>query len=57
VKKLFRSGVKHFDYNEGFSVICVFNSREKLNRYILASLQGQSVPFEFIGIDNRTGSK
>ncbi|MFA6173196.1 MAG: glycosyltransferase [Kiritimatiellales bacterium] len=39
----------------GFSIICAFNNQEKLDRFLLESLRGQSVPFEILTIDNRNG--
>lgn len=39
----------------GFSVICVWNNREKLDRFLLASLHNQTFPCELLLIDNRNG--
>ncbi len=41
---------------DGFSIICAFNDREKLDRFLLASLRGQCAPFELLTIDNCQGS-
>lgn len=40
---------------EGISVICVYNSREKLDRYLVSSLNKQYSPFELLAIDNTEG--
>lgn len=40
----------------GFSIICAFNDREKLDGFLLQSLRAQSAPFEILTIDNRLGS-
>ena len=52
IKNLFRTRRN----NDGFSIICVFNNRAKLDHFLLPSLREQSVPFEFIGIDNQAGN-
>lgn len=40
---------------KGFSVICVYNDRQKLDDYLGKSLNRQTLPFELIAIDNTTG--
>ena len=52
IKSLFRP---RFAYKDGFSIICVYNNRDKLDHFLLKSLEGQSATFEFIGIDNQAG--
>ncbi|KUG22599.1 hypothetical protein ASZ90_007621 [hydrocarbon metagenome] len=47
--------LKKHDEGKGFSVICVYNNRTKLNDYLVKSLNRQTVPFELIAIDNTTG--
>ncbi|MFZ5564191.1 MAG: glycosyltransferase [Thermodesulfobacteriota bacterium] len=37
----------------GFSIICVFNDRKKLSRYLIQSLKLQKTRYELIAIDNR----
>ena len=37
---------------KGFSVICVYNNRQKLNDYLITSLNQQDFPFESFMIDN-----
>lgn len=39
----------------GFSIICAYNSQNKLERFLLKSLRGQSAPYEILLIDNRQG--
>jgi GT2 family glycosyltransferase len=39
----------------GFSIICAYNNREKLNRFLLASLRDQTAPHEILLIDNCAG--
>ncbi len=39
----------------GISVICVYNNRDKLDRYLIRSLQGQDAPFELLAVDNTRG--
>lgn len=41
-----------YDATRGVSVICIFNSRVKLERYLLPSLEVQSAPYETLLIDN-----
>jgi hypothetical protein len=36
----------------GFSIICAYNSREKLEKYLVKSLSNQTAPFELLTIDN-----
>ena len=52
LKNFFRPRVYE---SNGFSIICAFNNRDKLDRFLIASLQEQSVPFEFLAIDNQGG--
>jgi GT2 family glycosyltransferase len=40
---------------KGFSIICVYNNRRKLNDYLIRSLNHQTFPFEFLAIDNTQG--
>jgi glycosyltransferase involved in cell wall biosynthesis len=40
---------------KGFSVLCVYNNRQKFNDYLVTSLNRQTIPFELIAIDNTTG--
>ena len=40
-----------YDATRGVSVICIFNSRVKLERYLLPSLEVQSAPYETLLID------
>jgi MoaA/NifB/PqqE/SkfB family radical SAM enzyme len=40
---------------KGFSVICVYNNREKLDKYLVRSLKKQTIPYELITLDNTTG--
>ncbi len=40
---------------EGISVICAYNNREKLDRYLISSLNSQDSPFELLAIDNTLG--
>ena len=38
------------------SVICVYNSEAQLNAQLKASLRGQDLEYEFIGLDNASGA-
>jgi len=49
------SSLKKSRPQKGFSVICVYNNREKLEKYLEQSLKKQTVPYELITIDNTTG--
>lgn len=40
---------------QGVSVICVYNDAQKLSKFLQASLEKQTYPFELIAIDNRQG--
>lgn len=40
----------------GFSIICVFNDQEKLDRLLLESLRAQTAAFEILTVDNRQGA-
>lgn len=40
---------------DGFSIVCAYNDRGKLERFLLRSLEGQSAPFELLLIDTRAG--
>ncbi len=40
---------------KGISVICAYNNREKLDRYLIESLSRQDAPFELLAIDNTLG--
>jgi hypothetical protein len=40
---------------KGFSIICVYNNRQKLNEYLIRSLNQQTVPFELLAFDNTGG--
>ena len=37
---------------QGFSIICIYNNRQKLDNYLIKSLTKQTAPFELITIDN-----
>ena len=39
---------------KGFSIICVFNDQNKLDKYLVESLKNQKTACELIAIDNRT---
>ncbi len=39
----------------GFSIICAYNDREKLERMLIASLRDQTAPHELLLIDNCSG--
>jgi GT2 family glycosyltransferase len=39
----------------GISVICAYNNREKLDKYLISSLSRQDAPFELLAIDNTQG--
>jgi hypothetical protein len=39
----------------GFSIVCAWNNRETLDRFLLASLRNQTFPYELLLIDNRNG--
>jgi hypothetical protein len=39
------------------SVVCVYNDKEILKKYLLKSLKNQSVEYELILIDNTNHSK
>jgi hypothetical protein len=47
-----RAGSRYGPAAEGISVICAYNNREKLDRYLLGSLNKQDSPFEFFAVDN-----
>jgi len=49
------SASKRVSVNEGFSVICVSNDYDKLNKYLVSSLSRQHSPHELFIIDNRNG--
>ncbi len=40
---------------QGISVICAYNNREKLDQYLIDSLNRQDSPFELLIIDNTQG--
>jgi hypothetical protein len=40
---------------QGISVICAYNNREKLDKYLVRSLDRQKSPFELLVIDNTQG--
>jgi hypothetical protein len=40
---------------KGISVICAYNNREKLDQYLIRSLNRQDSPFELLAIDNTQG--
>jgi GT2 family glycosyltransferase len=40
---------------EGISVICVYNNREKLDQYLISSVNRQDSLFELLAIDNTQG--
>ena len=42
--------------DRGFSIICVYNNRKKLNDYLIQSLSQQTVPFELLAVDNTGGN-
>jgi hypothetical protein len=35
------------------SIVCIYNNRETLDKYLMKSLQSQNTAYEFIGVDNR----
>jgi len=39
----------------GISIICVYNNLEKLDRYLIPSLEKQTAAFELLAIDNTAG--
>lgn len=39
----------------GISIICVYNNREKLDKYLIPSLEKQTAAFELLTIDNTAG--
>jgi hypothetical protein len=51
INKLFRKP----EPEPGFSVICVYNDRYKLNNYLIKSLNNQTAPYELLAIDNTEG--
>jgi GT2 family glycosyltransferase len=40
---------------KGFSIICAYNNRRKLNDYLIRSLSNQTVSYELFAIDNTNG--
>ena len=44
--------IKRITKKNGFSIICAFNNQQKLNQFLIKSLQNQDFPFELITIDN-----
>lgn len=49
------SDLSNLFYPKGFSIICVYNNRQKLIQFLLASLKNQLGSFEIIAVDNRMG--
>jgi hypothetical protein len=52
IRKIF---FREHDAKKGFSIICVYNDEKKLNKYLIKSLEQQTIPYELIAIDNTTG--
>ncbi len=52
---LWKRFLHRVDKQRGFSIICAYNSQEKLDRFLLKSLRNQSAPYEILLIDNRRG--
>jgi hypothetical protein len=44
------------NYRSVFSIVVVFNNREKFQNILLESLSGQNVEYELVPIDNSTGN-
>jgi GT2 family glycosyltransferase len=59
VKAAFRSIGQRFlgcsKAAQGISVICAYNNREKLDKYLISSLNRQDGSFELLAIDNTQG--
>ena len=51
----FRSIGQRRQAAKGISVICAYNNREKLDKYLIRSLSRQDAPFELLAIDNTQG--
>jgi GT2 family glycosyltransferase len=49
IRKLF---FRRRQAGKGFSIICVYNNKKKLDAYLIKSLEQQTVPFELITVDN-----
>jgi hypothetical protein len=56
---MFRSIRQRFNWTRnsrpGFSVICIYNNRQKLDKYLVRSLNTQTAPYEILAIDNTDG--
>lgn len=45
----------HNPASSSFSVVCVYNDKKKLEKYLLRGLENQDFPYETLLIDNREG--